>query len=373
MTIAIVGGSIGGMTTATTLRRLGYEGQVIVVDADPEVYARPSLSKAAMRGEAVVELDPDDDGLDVRRGVRATRHDPETRTLVLSDSERVIYDRLVIATGARARRLRPDVPGEFVVRGLGDVRHLRVRLAGARSVLVVGAGLLGMELASACRELGHEVTVVANEPPLHRVFGAHLGDWLRREAEAAGIRIVDTIGLASPVGEPISAVELDDGRVLEADVIITAVGDVPDVNWTPLGTSGVGIVTDADGWATSDVMAVGDARATRIGDRAVRDPHWQAAIDGGRAAAHALLGLEAPPAAPRYVWTECFGHILKMAGPAAAGAPTRLVDGEEDAPRLLEWGADGAPTCAAAIDLRIPIPRLRARVDLDVAVGSVGA
>ncbi|MDO8383872.1 MAG: FAD/NAD(P)-binding oxidoreductase [Microbacterium sp.] len=356
-TIVIAGGSIGGTTTASTLRTLGFEGNIIVLDAEPYAYPRPSLSKVAMRGEHVLEPDGDE-GIEMRRSTRVVAHDPERSRVTLIGGEQVAYDQLVIATGSAARRLAPQLPGEHVVRRLDDVIALRQRLSTTRSALIIGGGLLGVEMSSACRDLGLDVTLVANRPPLQRAFGDHVATWIREEAERAGVRIVDTVGPVIPFGDPVIGVELLDGRRFEADVVITAIGDVPDVGWTPLGTS-IGVLTDTEGWALPNVVVVGDARATKLGDSVVRDPHWQAAIDGGRAAAHNLLGIDPPVARARYVWTECFGHVVKLAGHAVRGGPDRLLEGDPSGARVIAWGESSPYECVISIDRRTPIPRLR--------------
>jgi 3-phenylpropionate/trans-cinnamate dioxygenase ferredoxin reductase component len=356
-TVVIAGGSIGGTTTASTLRALGFEGDILVLDAEPYAYPRPSLSKAAIRGEHVLEPDGDED-IEVRRSTRVVAHDPEQSRLTLIGGEQVAYDQLVIATGSAARRLAPQLPGEHVVRSLDDIVVLKQRLSTTKSALIVGGGLLGVEMSSACRDMGLEVTLIANRPPLQRAFGDHVASWIRGAAEQAGVRIVDTVGPVVPIGDPVTGVELQDGRRFEAEVLITAIGDVADVGWTPVGTS-MGVLTDTDGWALPNVMVVGDARATKLGNTVVRDPHWQAAIDGGRAAAHHLLGVEAPAARARYVWTECFGHVVKLAGHPVMGAPDHLLEGELSGPRVIAWGESAPYECVISIDRRTPIPRLR--------------
>lgn len=356
-TVAIVGGSIGGTTTASTLRTLGFEGRILILDAEQYAYPRPSLSKAAIRGEHVLEPDSAED-FEVRRSTRVVAHDPERSRLTLIGGEQVAYGQLVIATGSAARRLAPQLPGEHVVRSLDDIVALQQRLSTTKSALIVGGGLLGVEMSSACRDMGLEVTLVANRPPLQRAFGDHVASWIREEAERAGVRIVETVGPVIPLGDPVTGVELLDGRRFEADVMITAIGDIADVGWTPLGTS-MGVLTDTDGWVLPNVMVVGDARATKLGNALVRDPHWQAAIDGGRAAAHHLLGVDAPAGRARYVWTECFGHVVKLAGHAVAGPPDQLLEGEPSGPRVIAWGESAPYECVISIDRRTPIPRLR--------------
>lgn len=366
--IVVAGGSVGGTSAAGTLRELGYDGEIVVVDADPRSYPRPSLSKAALRGEDVVDpLDGPSDHTRLRPA-HVVGHDPDARTIALTGGETLGYDALIIATGSRAARLAPEREGEFVIRSLTDVEHLRARLAHGSEVVVVGGGLLGIEIASACRELGSSVTLVFRSTPGLRSLGDHVAQWLAAQAVAAGVRLERIDGPAELIGSPVRGVRGADGGMIRADIVITATGDVPNVEWTPLGIPGVGVVTDAAGRAAPNVFAVGDARATRRADGSpVRDPHWYAAIDSGRAAARALLGADRLPPPARFIWTECFGHHIKVAGDPVAGPPTHL-EGDPTGPSLALWERHGRTVFAVAIDLKIPVPRLRKRVDVLVAV-----
>jgi len=360
--VVIIGGSVAGSTVASTLRDLGHDEEILVVDAERHSYARPSLSKAALRGEPVVDAAAHELGITVLREEFAVAHDPERRTVTLAGGDLLPYDNLVIATGSRASRLAPGRDGEFVIRSLSDVETLRAGLARARSVVVVGGGLLGMEIASACRGLGLTVHLVFRSTPGLRSVGDYTARWLAAEAESHGVHLLRIDGPAELVGSPLIGVRTGPDRILAADVVISAVGDVPNVEWTPLGVPGVGMPTNVDGLVAPGVYAVGDAKAIQRSPGSVRDPHWYAAIDGGRMAARAMLGVPVVPPPARYLWTECFGHHLKFAGSPVSGPPTRI-EGDPDGAHTAVWERGNRTVFAVATDMRTPVSRLRGRID----------
>jgi NADPH-dependent 2,4-dienoyl-CoA reductase/sulfur reductase-like enzyme len=240
-----------------------------------------------------------------------------------------------------------------VLRDFKDARALRSDLATASSVLVIGGGFLGMEIASTCRALGKEVTVVDREPPLQRLLGPLVASRVRQAARDAGVRLrvspgnVELIRGDTPDGPPGGA-RLTDGEVLVADVVISAVGDVPNVEWL----HGSGLVVDGgvrvDAWcrALPGVVAVGDVAAmARRGEASCRIPSWTNAVEQARAAVRGLLkGTEAAPYRPsHYYWTEQFGLDIKVVGPPDAAGEPRISDGSLDhPPALLEWHEAGA-------------------------------
>ncbi|MEV8274179.1 FAD/NAD(P)-binding oxidoreductase [Microbacterium sp. NPDC077184] len=362
--IIIAGGSIAGTTAARTLRTLGFDGRITIVEPDPHAYSRPSLSKAAMRGEDVVMPLDDGDGVRWLRGRRVVDHDPDAATVTLDDDDVLGYDGLVIATGSRAIRLGgAERDDELLVRDLHDVHALRARLVAGSKVLIVGGGLLGIELASGCRELGCAVTVVTMDPLGLRVLGDFISSRIEQWALDAGVDVVRTTARAR-LAEGTRNVVVVGGDVLTGDVLVTAIGDVPNVEWTPLGVPRRGVLADSVGAVADGIVVAGDAGFRRTPEgRDVRDPHWYAAMDQGRIAAHTLVGREPDrPAATRYLWTECFGHLVKLAGEVPTGPPTRVVDAGPEGSGLFVWEAGGIVRSAVAIDGKISVPRLRSMV-----------
>ncbi|MGK3940031.1 FAD-dependent oxidoreductase [Streptomyces caeruleatus] len=357
--IVVVGGSIAAVTAASWLRVRGFDGTLTLLSAETQQpYTRVPLSKTVLSGEATdasTALPPLDHSVVLRLGTRAVALDTRARRVIIDNGEPVPYDGLVIATGGQARRLSPaGMSGERVLRTLADCVALREDLTRARSVLVVGAGLLGMEIASTCRTLGLQVTVVDRDPPLRRVLGRVLAEVITDAAREHGVVLRTVPGGVRLVGSgTLEGVDAD-GDLLTADVIVSAVGDVPTVDW--LTGSGLsldrGVVTDSRGRVADGIVAAGDVAVVR---GACRRPHWTNAVEQARVAADALLGQDAAGASlPSYFWTHQFGVEVKIAGePAGLGEPELVdVDGRS---MLLRWSAGAAAT----VNHTMPVRRLR--------------
>ncbi len=303
--VVITGGSIAAVTTADALRQAGHDGTITLLSAETHApYLRPPLSKGVLKGTedvASTAIDISGLGVEVVLGTRATGLDRDRSRVLLADGEEVPYDGLVIATGARARRLAGDDGDERVIRDLDDALALKEELLPGRRLIVVGGGFLGMEAASTARALGLEVTVVDVLPHLERQFGPILAAHMTAAARERGVSLVH-----SPAGvhiEDASRVTLGDGRTLVADLVLSAVGDVPNVEWlTGTGLAEpAGVRTDSRCRVAPGIVAAGDAALVRTDAGAPRrTPHWGAAIDQARTAAFALVrGEEAPAYAPR--------------------------------------------------------------------------
>ncbi|MGW0578502.1 NAD(P)/FAD-dependent oxidoreductase [Streptomyces sp. NPDC002920] len=363
----VVGGSLAGVTAVDELRRQGWDGAITLVGDEPRAaYARPPLSKGVLKGteDAASVLLPEigaDGGVEVRTGTRATGLDLDARRVRVEGGEEVPYDKLVIATGARARTL--GGPGERVLRTLDDALRLRTEFGRARSLLVIGGGFLGMEIASSAAGLGLEVTVVDLRAPFVSTLGPFLAGLFGRAAHERGVRTVVAADGVTP--RPYGA-ELVDGSRLEADLVVTAVGCRANTEWlegSGLTVLGGVVVDERCRAAVPDVVAVGDVAAFPTGDgRFRRTPHWDSAIGQARAGVAALLhGDRAQPYTPQpYFWTEAFGLAVKLAGALpAAGEPTVLKGSVAELSALLRWDHPARPV-AAALNHRIPVGRLRA-------------
>lgn len=364
--VVVVGAGPAGAAAADALRGRGFDGTITMIGDEPyPPYARPALSKGVLAGRdpATSVLLPGGPDVDLRLGTRVTALDLAARRLRTAGGEPIPFDGLVVATGSRARRL-DDGFDETVLRTLDDALRLRAELRAAGSLVVLGGGLLGMEVASVARDLGVAVTVVDLRPPLVAALGAWPAALLTRAARDRGVRVAVSPGGVRRLAADV--VELADGSRLAADLVVTAIGDRPDVGW--LAGSGLasrpragGLVVDSRCRAAAGVVGAGDVAVFPglPGGARGRSPFWENARAQAQAAAHALLhGDDAPPYRPEpYHWTEAFGIALKVAGPLPVAGPPRVLRGSpETGSALLRW--DGTGT-AMAVNLRLPVARLR--------------
>ncbi|UYF92761.1 FAD-dependent oxidoreductase [Rhodococcus aetherivorans] len=366
--IVVVGNGIAGQTACDSLRAAGFDGDLTIVGDEPRAaYSRPALSKALLVDGGSHELAPPTHEATEVLGVAAVGLDVESRRVSLADGSELSFDGLVIATGSRARRLGgPDSP-ELTLRTLDDALALRERLAARPSVVVVGAGPLGMEIASAALSAGCEVTLVADGRPMLPHLGPCLSEAFTAAAVAQGLKLVD--GTAAGI-DGARAVVLSDGSRVEADLIVTAIGDIPNTEW--LATSGLMVdgrlEADSRGRVAPGIVTAGDVAAipTRGGVR--RIPLWSSAIEQAKVAAVALLAGDAAPELDLdpYFWTEQFGLNLKATGHLpAAGEPEFLVGDSPHGPSVMRWTHDDGRGVAVAVNHRIPIPKLRRMASAD--------
>ncbi|MDR7328569.1 NAD(P)/FAD-dependent oxidoreductase [Corynebacterium guangdongense] len=361
--IVIAGHGVAGLTAGDTLRRLGYQGRLTVIGEETHTtYSRPALSKAALAPGAEMDvnfLPEPTHGADALLGHTATGLDVANSTLTTSDGAVILYDGLVIATGAQARRFT-DSPNELTLRSLDDAVRLKGRLTETSKVTVIGGGPLGMEVASGALNLGCETTLIHAGVPMSAHIGPFLSARLSEAAREAGLIIVD--GFVSGVEETAAGMlaTLADGRTFTSEIIITAAGDIPNDSW--LADSGLlvdgRLVTDTRCRVHENIVACGDVAWIGGAGGPRRTPIWTAAVEQGKAAATALLrGDEAPELDfQNYFWTDQWGVNVKISGPIPRGLEPEIVKGSlTDRSFVAYWPEENA---AAAYNMRTPIPKL---------------
>lgn len=323
----MVGAGLAGVRTAAELRARGYAGGLTVLGAEDEPpYDRPPLSKECLRsGADPVRLDPGWlAGLDLRLGVTVTAVGPGTVATTAGD---LPWDGLVLAPGAAPRRLSGSDGGAHVLRTAADAHRLRSALVPGAHVVVVGAGWIGAEVATAAAARGCAVTVLeAGVAPLVAALGPAAG------ARTAGWYA--EAGVTLRTGAAVTAVDsrgvglAGSGRV-DADVVVEAVGVRPRLDW--LAGSGVDLdppsggvlVDEACRTSLAGVVAVGDCAARwspRTGRR-VRTEHWDDALRAPEVAAGTLLGEPGSYDPAPYVWSEQFGRYVQWVGWRTADRP----------------------------------------------------
>lgn len=365
--ILVVGNGIAGQTACDSLRSAGFDGNLTIVGDEPwTAYSRPALSKALLVDGGSPELASPMHEATELLGVAAVGLDAQSRRVHFDDGTDLPYDGLVIASGSRARRLGNSKSRggaestEVTLRTLDDAWVLRKRLATQPSVVVVGAGPLGMEIASAALSAGCQVTVVADGRPMLSHLGRHLSEAFTAAAVAQGLTIVD--GSATCIDAP-RGVILRDGSRIEADLIVTAIGDIPNTEWLAAsGLAGARLEADSRGRIRPNIVAAGDVAAIPTSQGIRRIPLWSSAIEQAKVAAVALLaGDDAPELdLDPYFWTEQFGLNLKATGHLpVAGKPEFLVGERPDGPSVMRWTHEDGRGVAVAVNHRIAIPRLR--------------
>lgn len=345
-TLAIVGSSLAGLSAARAARAEGFDGRLVLVgDESHRPYDRPPLSKDFLSGKIgldALRLEDDDEDLAAEwiLGKRAAALDLRERAVVLEDGQRVHADAVVLATGSTARTL-PQLAGfenVHTLRTIGDALRLRADVRPGSRLLVVGAGLIGAEVASTARAAGADVVLLAGSGvPLSRSVGAQMGAVLAGLHAANGVELVrgQAIAAVRADGGRVRSVELTDGRVVEADAVLVAVGGEAATDW--LAGSGIkvadGVVCDDHGrTGIPGVAAVGDCAAwydPHLG-RTHRLGHWNAALAQPARAIRALLGTPDAEPAPTlpYFWSDQYGIRIQFSGHAELADRIEIEAGE---------------------------------------------
>lgn len=292
-------------------------------------YERPPLSKAVLLGTAEpssVRLRHDWDDLDIEllTGHAVTAIAAGQRRLELDSGASLRADKVLLATGGRCLRLHvpgADLAGVHTLRELDDATRLGAELVPGAKVVVIGGGFIGLEVAASARTLGCDVTVVeAASVPLSRGLGSTYGAFVAEQHIARGVRVGVGVGVRSILGgDRVTGVELDDGMVLPADVVVVGIGIAPRTELAPgLGVEvAQGIVVDAAARTTNPaVFAAGDVtvQPSWRGERMVRYESYQNAQEQAAAAAAAMLGRPAPPREVPWFWSDQFDLNIQIAG-----------------------------------------------------------
>ncbi len=369
--IAIVGASLAGTSAAVALREAGYEGTIRLIDSAAELPSdRPPLSKQVLAGtmEAEAAAQPNaarlaELDLDLVLGTSARALHVESRTLELSDGSALSVDGVVLATGATPRRLDTDLAGVHVLRTLDDCLAIRGELdAGARHVVVVGAGFIGAEVAATCRGLGLDVTLVEALPwPLQRALPGEIGRFVADLHASEGVDVRLGAGVAELRGSGrVEQVELSDGSVVDADVVVVGIGVVPNVDW--LRSSSLvlsnGVRCDETCLAAPGVVAAGDMCEwpNPLYDELMRVEHWEHAIEQGSHAARRLLEPAeggTPFASVPWFWSDQYDRKIQMAGRARHDDEVEIVDGSIEERRFVALFRRG-DRCTAVLGVNRP-------------------
>lgn len=331
--IVIIGAGHAGGTAAAELRRAGFTGPITLIGDEPiPPYERPPLSKAWLKGEtdaSKLALKPaafyETANIDLRLNTTATAIDREARTVTTGDGGKIPYDSLIIATGARARRIPLpglDLGNVLELRNAADADKLKAVLTPGARLAVIGGGYIGLEAAASARGLGCEATIIEREPrALARVACEILSNFFQDYHRAQGVTIDVNAQVAALHGTDgkVSGVRLGDGRLIPCDAALVGVGAVP--NQEIAADAGVdcnnGILVDLSA-RTSDpaIFAIGDCthRPIPLYERSMRLESVPNALEQARAAAAAICGKPVPAPEVPWFWSDQYDLRLQIAG-----------------------------------------------------------
>ena len=313
----IVGGGMAGANAAFTLRKLGYQGRVVIVNSETELpYERPPLSKDYLRGESPLEKayvrpapDYDAENIELLAGRTATAIDVADHSVELDDGSSLTYGALVLATGSEPRTvdLRDvDPSAVHYLRTVADADRIRSAAREAKSATVIGGGWIGSEVAASLRQMGLDVTLLSRtRRPLERVLGPEIADVYRQLHEDNGVRIVQGDAGAAPLG---------------ADIVVAGVGATPRLELARragLRIRGGGLIVDEFlRTSVSDIYAIGDIASAwhRRLRRHIRVEHWDNAKRQGRAVAATIVGHGEPYERTPYFYSDQFDLGMEYRG-----------------------------------------------------------
>jgi len=393
--IVIVGASLAGGTAAATLRDEGFDGDIVLIGAEPQLpYSRPPLSKGYLRGQDRFEdqlVKPAsyyaEQRIQLKLGVRATAIDAKQKLVELEGGERVAYDRLLLATGGRNRTFSvpgANLAGVFQLRTVADCDRIRAAAAPGRRAVVIGFSFIGSEVSASLRQLGVDVTAIeSSRVPLARVLGDEVGQVLADIHRDKGVELISEDSVEALEGSGrVARVRTKKGRVFDCDLVVAGIGIVPNAELLAAAGAQVdnGVLVD-ERCRTSlpDVFAAGDvANHLHPLFGRLRVEHWNNGNQHGAAAGRSLLGRGGPYDYVHTFWSDQYEHVIEYVGFATSwdrvvfrGRPERgkflgfyLKDGVVRAAMGLDRGGDPEdPKGESELKAAVEMVRRRAKID----------
>jgi 3-phenylpropionate/trans-cinnamate dioxygenase ferredoxin reductase component len=357
--IVIIGAGQAAAQAAISLRAGGYVGAITMIgDENALPYQRPPLSKAYLSGAMSMErvtLRPDEswaeDRVELILSTNVAAIDRVAKSVSTSDGRTFSYDALILATGSRVRKIPcegADLAGVHYLRTVADVDGLRGSIVAGNRLVVIGGGYIGLEVAAVARKAGLEVTILeAADRVLARVAPPAVSAFFEGLHREAGVTIITQASVTAITGEShVTGVALGDGSVIPADVVLVGIGIIPNAELAR--DAGLvapdGIETDKDA-RTSDpnIFAIGDCASRPLvhyGDRRARLESVHNALEQGKLAAAAILGLPRPTEETPWFWSDQYDVKLQIAG-ISAGATQTVLRGDPASKRFAAFHLDG--------------------------------
>ena len=394
----IVGASMGGLRTAESLRRSGFAGEITLIGAEKHLpYNRPPLSKALLAEDKELDsvafkINTEELKADFILGDPAQSVDIQNNEVVLSSNKKLSYNFLVAATGLRSRKMDFQnlvESGRFSLRTYDDAKRIRSAVAPGKHVVILGAGFIGLELAATLKKLGCSVDVVAMETtPLAPIIGELFGNEIQIRHEAKGVRFHMNNSVKDLVGESfVTGVILGDGKSLECDIFIEAVGSLPNTEW--LEGSGLdksnGVLTDKtlravniDGGLIENFFVVGDIARFPYANQqlpARRIEHWNIPIEGGKRVGREIANTANPDSVSDFnpaehfnplpsFWSDQYEMSILSYGEPKIADDVELLKGSLDADFIFSYRRQGKLVGAAGIGLRQELNKFRNEICL---------
>ena len=389
---------MGGLRTAESLRRSGFTGEITLIGAEKHLpYNRPPLSKALLAEDKELDsvafkINTEELKADFILGDPAQSVDIQKNEVVLSSNKKLSYNFLVAATGLRSRKMDFQnlvETGRFSLRTYDDAKRIRSAVAPGKHVVILGAGFIGLELAATLKKLGCSVDVVAMETtPLAPIIGELFGNEIQIRHEAKGVRFHMNNSVKDLVGESfVTGVILGDGKSLECDIFIEAVGSLPNTEW--LEGSGLdksnGVLTDKtlravniDGGLIENFFVVGDIARFPYANQqlpARRIEHWNIPIEGGKRVGREIANTANPDSVSDFnpaehfnplpsFWSDQYEMSILSYGEPKIADDVELLKGSLDADFIFSYRRQGKLVGAAGIGLRQELNKLRNEICL---------
>ena len=330
--VVIVGASHVAAQLCVSLRQTGWSGEITVIGDEKILpYHRPPLSKEFLSGNGNVDdilICPasvyDKARVNIRLGIHIERIDPDTKTIVANSGEIFSYDKLVLATGARVRRLPViggDTEGVLYLRNIEDVLKIKTKIAASTHAVIIGGGYIGLETAASLRRSGLDVTVLeASSRILQRVTAPALSDFYRRIHTEEGVEIIEGITVLEikKIGQMLE-VSTECKKSFQANLVIVGIGVLPNIELAQnagLATANGIVVNEFCQTSNIDIYAAGDVawHYNPIYDTELRLESVPNAIDQAKTVAMHITGQPKPYSALPWFWSQQFDVKLQIAG-----------------------------------------------------------
>lgn len=331
-TIVIVGTGQAGGSCAVELRKRGFEGRVVLIGDEPHIpYKRPPLSKAYLSGDASADSlyvmhapKLEENNIECQCGVAVESIDRDNKRVALADGSELAYDKLVLATGGRARPLPvdgADADNVFLLRTIADVDKIKHHCESGRRVAIIGGGFIGLEAAASITKLGLEVTVLEGfDRVLSRVTSPQVSEFFERLHREAGVDLRTGVSVTAIEHDSDgTAVVLEDGERIATDFVVIGIGLIPNTELAAEAGLQVnnGIVVDEHTRTSDpDIYAAGDCtnHPNTLFGNSIRLESVQNAMDQGRTTARNLIGDETAYQTVPWFWSDQYDVKLQMAG-----------------------------------------------------------